>query len=161
MNREIVTIKYLVTTFVCSSKTDISWVFKLCNAFIVLHWLLRVQSLHWKDPWRSKQQPTSVSLPGESHGGAGRLQSMGSQIAGHDWSSLAQHATKSLTYGTHFAWGLNLAQIRISNQGESKRSKRHFKSQAENYGLCPSVCLDLCMSHCVSLCLDNIAEVTL
>ena len=27
----------------------------------------RVQSLNWKDPWRRKQQPTLVLLPGKSH----------------------------------------------------------------------------------------------
>ena len=27
-----------------------------------------VQSLGWEDPWRSKWLPTSVLLPGESHG---------------------------------------------------------------------------------------------
>ena len=38
-------------------------------------------------PWRRKWQPTSVFLPGKSHGPEepGRLQSMGSQRAGHNW----------------------------------------------------------------------------
>ena len=39
-------------------------------------------------PWRRAWQPTPFSLPGESHGQmeAGRLQSMGLQKVGHDWS---------------------------------------------------------------------------
>ena len=43
-------------------------------------------------PWRGAWQPTSVFLPGESHGqrGAWLAQFIGSQIVGHNWSSLAQ-----------------------------------------------------------------------
>ena len=44
-----------------------------------------VWSLGWEDPWRRKQQPTLVFLPGKSHRQEpGRLQSMGSQRVGHD-----------------------------------------------------------------------------
>ena len=42
-----------------------------------------------KIPWRRAQQPTPVFLPGESQG---RLQSIGSQRVGHNWSDLATHA---------------------------------------------------------------------
>ena len=40
----------------------------------------------WVDkiPWRRKWQPTSIFLPGKSHGQR-RVQSMGSQRVGHDW----------------------------------------------------------------------------
>jgi len=73
-----------------------------------------------------------------------------------------------LKYTAHFAWDLNLGQIRNSSKKKKKRkkekswgwggSKRHFKSQEENYEI--SVCLDLCMSHsfssvaqlCLTLC---------
>ena len=43
-----------------------------------------------KIPWRRKWQPTSVFLPGKSHGQRslwGQLQSMGLQRVGHDWVS--------------------------------------------------------------------------
>ena len=31
-------------------------------------WETQVRSLGWEDPWRREWQPTSVFLPGESHG---------------------------------------------------------------------------------------------
>ena len=39
-----------------------------------------------KSPWRRAWQPTSVLLPGESHGAEepGMLQSIGSERVGHD-----------------------------------------------------------------------------
>ena len=38
-----------------------------------------------KIPWKRAWQPTSVSLPGESHGQeSGRLQAIGFQRVGHD-----------------------------------------------------------------------------
>ena len=41
-------------------------------------------------PWRRAWQTTLVLLPGESHGQrTGRLQSIGSHRARHDWSNLA------------------------------------------------------------------------
>ena len=44
-----------------------------------------VRPLGWEDPWRRKWQPTSVLLPGTSHGEEpGRLQSMGLQRVRHD-----------------------------------------------------------------------------
>ena len=46
-----------------------------------------------KIPWRRERQPTSVFLPGKSHGQSslvGYLQSMGSQSVGHDWAT--EHA---------------------------------------------------------------------
>ena len=44
-----------------------------------------------KIPWRREWQPTLVFLPGESlwTEEPGRLQSMGSQRVGHEWSNLA------------------------------------------------------------------------
>ena len=39
-----------------------------------------------KIPWRRKWQPTSIFLPGKSHGQR-RVQSMGSQRVGHDWAT--------------------------------------------------------------------------
>ena len=43
--------------------------------------------------WRRKWQPTPVFLPGESPWTeeSGRLQSMGSQRAGHDWATKHEH----------------------------------------------------------------------
>ena len=40
-------------------------------------------------PWRRAWQPTPVCLPGESHGqrSLAGLQSLGSQIVGHDWAT--------------------------------------------------------------------------
>ena len=42
--------------------------------------------------WRRAWQPTPVFMLGESHRQPGRLQSVGSQRVGHDWSDLA-HTT--------------------------------------------------------------------
>ena len=44
-----------------------------------------------KVPWRRAWQPTSVILPGESHGQRCGLQSKGPQRVGHDWSD-SMHA---------------------------------------------------------------------
>ena len=45
-----------------------------------------------EDPLEEGMQPTAVFLPGESPWTEepGRLQSMGLQSVGHDWSNLAQ-----------------------------------------------------------------------
>ena len=51
-----------------------------------------------KIPWKRAWQPTSVSLPGESHGQeSGRLQAIGFQRVGHDWSDLTRkHIAKKV-----------------------------------------------------------------
>ena len=50
-----------------------------------------------KIPWRRSWQPTSVFLPGESHGQEpDRLQFIGLQRVGHNWSDLA--CTHTHTY---------------------------------------------------------------
>ena len=49
-------------------------------------------------PWRRAWKPTPVFLPGKSHGqrSLGRLQSIGSQRVGHDWSNFT-HTQLTLT----------------------------------------------------------------
>ena len=65
-----------------------------------------VQSLGQEDPWRRAWQPTSMFLPGETHGqrSLARLQSMGSQ-----------RVTRYLAR-KHVPKGLNLGLILLSRQ---------------------------------------------
>ena len=46
-----------------------------------------------------------------------------------------------------------LGKLEPKKKGEGGESKRHFKSQVENYviSVCLPVCLDLCMSQYLSL----------
>ena len=73
---------------------------------------------HWvgKIPWRTEWQPTPVFLPGESPWAKepGRLQFLGSQRVGHDWSNLARtqasmgkkkYITFSQSYNRPNPWG--------------------------------------------------------
>ena len=50
-------------------------------------------SLDWEDPLEKEMATTPVFLPGKSHGQKepGRLQSMGSQRAGHGLATKQQH----------------------------------------------------------------------
>ena len=106
MNKSVQTIKhdkYLtnsLTPYYCASYWVLIWPIQLTGAF----WLVLVVKKPpanagnikrcgfnpWvgKIPWRRAWQPTPVFLPGESSRTEkpGRLQSIGSQRAGHNWS---------------------------------------------------------------------------
>ena len=76
--------------------------FQYSSAFLVAQSLkdppamrdIWVRSLGWEYPWRRSWQTTSVFLPGESQWTEepGGLQSMGSQIVGHDQAT--KHSTQ-------------------------------------------------------------------
>ena len=80
-----------------------------------------------KTPWRRKWQPTPVFLLRESHG-QGRLQSIGWQRVGHDWSDL-------LIIHPLFVWlkkpiKAHITSVRIlSNIKEQNFSECRIKSE--------------------------------
>ena len=61
-----------------------------------------VQSLSQEDPWRRAWQPTSMFLPGETHGqrSLARLQSMGSQRVKH-YLARKQVCSKRFKFGAY------------------------------------------------------------
>ena len=65
-----------------------------------------------KIPWGRAWQPTPVSFPGESQGQEpGRLQSIGSQRVGHDWSNVAHTPTWDKTNLSCYVWLISLSTV--------------------------------------------------